>query len=106
MTRTAKFFRTIKKNIGHICMVFGILAATIVLFSWTFGYWSNGLYGTHFQIDSCWQGISASGVGLVGLFKWLVDSTKNSPKGQYPVQNQTPTVICYPSQGKKEDNKC
>ncbi|WP_196605808.1 hypothetical protein [Pectinatus haikarae] len=74
----------IKNHIGVICMAFGLLAAAVVLFSWVYGYWSNGLYGTKFQIDSCWQGISACGVGLVGLFKWLIDSTHNSPKDQFP----------------------
>ena len=73
-----------KNNIAIICICFGLLAAVVVLTSWLYGYWSNGLYGTRFQIDSCWQGISACGMGLVGLFKWLVDSTKNSPAGQYP----------------------
>lgn len=75
----------IKNNIAIICIFFGLFAAAIVLFSWLFGYWSNGLYGTHFQIDSCWQGISACGMGLVGLFKWLVDSSKNSKQGMPPV---------------------
>ncbi|WP_196601674.1 hypothetical protein [Pectinatus frisingensis] len=75
---------TIKNHIAIICMGFGLLAAMVVLFSWVYGYWSNGLYGTKFQIDSCWQGISACGVGLVGLFKWLIDSTHNSPKDQFP----------------------
>jgi len=85
-------------------MTFGIVAAMVVLFSWTFGYWSNGLYGTHFQIDSCWQGISACGMGLVGLMKWLVDSTKNSPRGQFPTP---PPVVTYcPQQKKKEEDKC
>jgi hypothetical protein len=75
---------TIKNNIAIICISFGLLAAAVVLFSWLYGYWSNGLYGTKFQIDSCWQGISACGMGLVGLFKWLVDSSKNSPTGEFP----------------------
>ncbi|WP_432748238.1 hypothetical protein [Pectinatus frisingensis] len=75
---------TIKNHIAIICMGFGLLAAMVVLFSWVYGYWANGLYGTKFQIDSCWQGISACGVGLVGLFKWLIDSTHNSPKDQFP----------------------
>lgn len=96
------FLEVVKSNVGHICMVFGILAASIVLFSWTFGYWSNGLYGTHFQIDSCWQGISACGIGLVGLMKWLVDSTKNSPKGEFPI---TGKPIC-PLIQRKENDKC
>ena len=72
-----------------ICMGFGLIAAILVLTSWLYGYWSNGLYGTRFEIDSCWQGLSACGVGLIGLFKWLVDSSKNSPVGEYPVAPQT-----------------
>lgn len=68
-----------------ICMGFGLFAALLVLGSWLYGYWSNGLYGTRFEIDSCWQGLSACGVGLIGLFKWLVDSSKNSPEGEFPI---------------------
>lgn len=74
---------------SYICMAFGLLAAAVVLISWVFGYWSNGLYNTHFEINSCWQGISTCGMGLIGLFKWLVDSTKNSPKGEYPIPART-----------------
>lgn len=77
-------FVAMKSNMSHICMAFGLLAAFTVLLSWLYGYWSNGLWGTHFEINSCWQGISACGMGLIGLFKWLVDSTKNSPQGMYP----------------------
>ncbi|WP_196600112.1 hypothetical protein [Pectinatus frisingensis] len=69
-------------------MAFGLLAAAVVLFSWVYGYWSNGLYGTKFQIDSCWQGISACGMGLVGLFKWLIDSSKNSVLGEFPTNER------------------
>lgn len=78
------FLTKIKDHIGIICIGFGLFAALVVLISWLYGYWSNGLYGTKFQIDSCWQGISACGMGLVGLMKWMVDSTKNSPQGQFP----------------------
>lgn len=78
-------FLEMKNNMSYICMAFGLLAAFTVLLSWLYGYWSNGLWGTHFEINSCWQGISACGMGLVGLFKWLVDSTKNSPSGEYPI---------------------
>lgn len=77
--------RSLKANMALICMGFGLLAATLVLASWLYGYWSNGLYGTKFEIDSCWQGLSACGVGLIGLFKWLVDSSKNSPEGEFPI---------------------
>lgn len=84
MKKTTKFLKTVKNNMAIICMGFGLIAALAVLLSWLYGYWSNGLLGTRFEINSCWQGISACGVGLVGLFKWLVDSSKNSPRGQYP----------------------
>lgn len=94
----------IKSNIGIICIGFGLFAALVVLLSWLIGYWLNGLYGMKFDINSCWQGISACGMGLVGLMKWLVDSTKNSPAGQYPAQNK-PSIICCPPQ-RKDDNKC
>ena len=86
LTRTVnKMFLAMKSNMSYICMAFGLFAALVVLLSWLYGYWSNGLWGTHFEINSCWQGISACGMGLVGLFKWLVDSTKNSPSGEYPI---------------------
>lgn len=79
-----KLLQKLKDHMALICMGFGLLAATVVLFSWLYGYWSNGLYHTHFEIASCWQGISACGMGLVGLFKWLVDSSKNSEQGVFP----------------------
>lgn len=85
-----KFIIGLKNNIAVICMVFGLIFATIIVMSWLYGYWSNGLFGTKFQIDSVWQGISASSVGLVGLFKWMIDSSKNSPEGEFP--KATPTL--------------
>ena len=78
------FLTRIKKNITVICIAFGLFAAIAVLFSWLFGYWSNGLFNTHFQIESCWQGYTAMGIGLVGLLKWLIDSGLNTPKGISP----------------------
>ena len=84
-----KFIIGLKNNIAVICMIFGLIFSTIIVMSWLYGYWSNGLYGTKFQIDSVWQGISASSVGLVGLFKWMIDSSKNSPEGEFP--KATPT---------------
>ena len=75
------------------------IAAAVVLISWLYGYWSNGMYGTKFEINSCWQGISTCGVGLIGLFKWLVDSTKNSPVGKFP--DITPSQPVRPRRTKK-----
>lgn len=96
-----KFFIAMKANMSYICMAFGLFAAAVVLVSWLYGYWSNGLCGTHFEINSCWQGVSACGMGLVGLFKWLVDSTKNSPDGTYPV----PPLPDDPKKGPDKNEK-
>ena len=78
------FLVRVKKNMSIICMGFGLFSAMAVLLSWLFGYWANGLFKTQFPIDSCWQGFTAIGVGLVGLLKWLIDSSKNSPTGIFP----------------------
>lgn len=86
-------FRSLRSYMASICMGFGLIAALLVLVSWLYGYWSNGLYGTKFEIDSCWQGLSACGVGLIGLFKWIVDSSKNSPIGEFPV---APKIVKAP----------
>lgn len=91
MSKAKEIMIKIKHNISIICISFGLFTAFVVLMSWLFGYWSNGLYGTHFQIDSCWQGISAAGMGLIGLFKWLVDSSKNSPLGEFPTETKGDT---------------
>ena len=91
MSKAKEIMINIKHNISIICISFGLFTAFVVLVSWLFGYWSNGLYGTHFQIDSCWQGISAAGMGLIGLFKWLVDSSKNSPLGEFPTETKGDT---------------
>lgn len=88
-----RLLRSLRTNMALICMGFGLFAAVLVLSSWLYGYWSNGLYGTKFEIDSCWQGLSAGSVGLIGLFKWLVDSSKNSPIGEFPI---APKIINNP----------
>ena len=75
----------IQKHIAVICMMFGLLSAIFLMVSWGIGYYANALYGTHFELASVWQGISSVGIGLVGLFKWLVDSSPwNTNKGNNP----------------------
>lgn len=78
----------IQKHIATICMTFGLLAAAFVLISWGIGYYCNALFDMHFETASCWQGISAIGAGLVGLFKWLIDSKLNTLDGQMPGQRR------------------
>lgn len=84
MSKLLGLLAAVYSHIAIICMAFGLIAAADVLIAWTAGFWLNGLYGYRFPVESCWQGISAIGMGLVGLFKWLVDSSKNSPAGQFP----------------------
>ena len=74
----------LQKHIAVICMAFGLLSAVFVMVSWGVGYYANALFGYKFEIASCWQGFSAMGVGLVGLFKWLTDSKFNSSEGEKP----------------------
>ena len=73
-----------KKHISIICITFGLLSGMFILISWGVGYYANAIFGYKFEINSCWQGVSAVGVGLVGLLKWLIDSVNNSPKGEKP----------------------
>ena len=74
----------LQKHIAVICIAFGLFSAIFVMFSWALGYYLNALYGYKFDIGSCWQGFTAMGVGLVGLFKWLTDSRYNSEEKENP----------------------
>lgn len=85
-------FVAMKNNMSYICMAFGLLAAFTVLLSWLYGYWSNGLWGTHFEINSCWQGLGGIVAGLGGVAalagtqyaKYYLDSKYNSAEGKSP----------------------
>lgn len=62
-----------------------ILALLAVLLLWAIGYLSNGLFGTKFELQSCWAGLSTVGsAGFLAAVKYLIDSTKNSEQGQKP----------------------
>lgn len=39
----------------------------LVLTSWIIGYWSNALYGTKFELNSCWTGVGVVVTGLGGV---------------------------------------
>ena len=64
----------------------------LVLFSWLYGYWSNGLTGTRFEVNSCWTGVGAIAAGIVTVIglakaawtKYAADSRFNTPMGQMP----------------------
>lgn len=61
-----------------------------VMASWLYGYWSNALRGTRFDLGSCWQGITVVATGLAGIVwlgkaawtKYATDSQYNSTPGQ------------------------
>lgn len=63
-----------------------------VMFSWLYGFWSNALCGTKFELSSCWQGITVVVTGLGGVAalaraawsKYATDSKYNSLAGQKP----------------------
>jgi len=75
----------LQQHIAVICMVFGLLTAVFIIVSWGVGYYANALFDKHFEIASCWAGISATGVGLVGLLKYLTDSSPwNTNRGEKP----------------------
>jgi hypothetical protein len=62
----------------------------LVLLSWVLGYWLKALYGYNFELNSCWQGVSAVGaaLGLIAALakaawtKYDTDSKYNSPPAE------------------------
>ena len=75
------------KQVGAL-MTFLMFFLGLVMISWLVGYWANGLLGTHFEINSCWQGLAGIVTGLGGLgamaAKYYVDSKYNSNEGEKP----------------------
>lgn len=80
-----------------VCCMMLFLSAVMV--SWLYGYWSNALTGTKFELGSCWQGIGTVVTGLGGVAglagvawsKYHIDSKYNSPAGMKP-----PTSVIKP----------
>ena len=73
-----------------VCIMLGFLC--VVMASWFIGFWANALYGTKFDLGSCWQGISVVVAGLGGIAalakaawtKYSIDSQFNTPRGFGP----------------------
>lgn len=69
----------------------------VVAFSWLYGYWSNGLLGTKFDLGSCWQGIGAILTGFASIAalakaawtKYQADSEFNTPLGEIPIKGRS-----------------
>lgn len=68
----------------------------LILCSWLYGYWSNALHGTKFELMGCWSGVSAVAGGLAGIVglakaawtKYGMDSRYNSPVGAMPLRQE------------------
>lgn len=64
--------------------------------SWLAGFWLNGYYGFHFELASCWQGLSIAigaiptvwGLSATGIAKYKTDSIHNSKDGVMPGSEQ------------------
>lgn len=73
-----------------LCLMMLFICA--VMASWLYGYWSNALAGTRFELSSCWQGVGVVVTGLGGVAsmagvcwaKYNTDSKLNSPPGERP----------------------
>lgn len=71
------------------CMLLFLL---LVLLSWLIGYWTNAIYHTSFELESCWSGVAAIGTGLGSVAalataawaKYHTDSKYNSDDGNPP----------------------
>lgn len=69
-----------------------LLMLFLVIVSWLFGYWANGLFGYHFDLNSVWNGVSVAATAAVSIFglafsqntKYKTDSQYNSNCGQLP----------------------
>lgn len=92
MEKTKSFIKAIQTKQVGVLMTFLMFFLGLVMMSWLFGYWSNGLYGTRFEINSCWQGLAGIVTGLGGLAtmaaKYYIDSKYNSTEGEKPVDRR------------------
>lgn len=88
-------FQFIKSKQIGVMLSLMMLFLCFVMFSWGIAFWANGLYETHFDLGSCWQGITVVATGLVTVAsfaampyveKWI-DSKYNSEVGTPPENN-------------------
>ncbi|GMB00248.1 hypothetical protein [Pelosinus sp. IPA-1] len=63
-----------------------VISMVLALFVfWAFGFMSNALFSTKFELSSCWAGVAAiSTAGVVSLGKYWTDSKHNSPVSEMP----------------------
>lgn len=83
-------------NHFNLCIVsaaaFLLLWIVLLMASFLFGYWCNGLFGTKFEISACITGVGALATGVGTLWvtakgvmdKYRIDSELNSKQGEMP----------------------
>lgn len=67
-----------------------LIFCTLILASWLYGYWSNGIWGTKFELNTVWGGVGAVITGAGSVFglaqtsnsKYKTDSQYNSKCGE------------------------
>ncbi len=94
ISKVGKYFQ--KNWLSVVIIMTAILMSFVLMVcaSWLYGYWSNALYGTKFEINSCWQGFTILITGLGGIVAlakagytgFKVDSIYNSRKGEKPYE--------------------
>lgn len=87
-----KIFKWVKENQIGLLLSAMMFFLVVVLCCWLYAFWSNGLYGTKFDLGSCWQGLTVVATGLVTVagfaskdyVKHWIDSKYNSKEGESP----------------------
>ena len=93
-------------------VIIALFFLCLVLISWVLGYWLKALYGMNFELNSCWQGVSAVGaaLGLIAALakaawtKYATDSQYNSTNGQ-PIDARRLETIKMEVKGETNDGK-
>lgn len=84
-TRLVKISEWLKDEWLSVVMwiaLYWVIMLSLVIFSWLFGYWWNGITSGKFDLASCWQGITAvlAGIGTLisaGVLAWMRFNTNS-----------------------------
>jgi len=99
MKKIVQFGHWAEKNWLALVIMLSVIMMSflcLILCSWLYGYWSNALNGTKFELMSCWSGVSAVAGGLAGIVglakaawtKYGMDSRFNSAPGTMPLSKE------------------
>lgn len=86
------FFTFIRVRQVGIMLTLMMMFLCFVMLSWGVAFWCNGLFETHFDLGSCWQGITVVATGLVTVagfaampyVRYFISSKWNSNSGEPP----------------------